>query len=204
MRITTEVAAALHYAHERNVIHRDIKPENILVHDGRRVVADFGIALAVTTAGGTRLTETGLSLGTPHYMSPEQAMGERALDARTVVYALACVLYEMLTGEPPFDGPTAQAVVAKVVTAEPVEPTELRKTVPRHVAAAVLTGLQKLPADRFGSTAEFAEQLATPGFVGREGRRTATAGTGRQMWNERLLSGRKSWACSGFMLSIPS
>ena len=119
VRIATEVAAALDYAHRHNVIHRDIKPENILLHDGRALVADFGIALAASKAGGTRMTETGMSLGTPHYMSPEQAMGEREITARSDVYALGCVLYEMLTGDPPFTGSTAQAIVARVVTESP-------------------------------------------------------------------------------------
>ena len=116
VRIATEVASALDYAHRHGVIHRDIKPENILLHDGQALVADFGIALAASKAGGARMTETGMSLGTPHYMSPEQAMGEREIDARTDVYALGCVIYEMLVGEPPFTGPTAQAIVAKVMT----------------------------------------------------------------------------------------
>jgi len=119
VRITREVANALDYAHRHHVIHRDIKPENILLHEGQALVADFGIALAVSAAGGTRMTETGLSLGTPHYMSPEQAMGEREITARSDVYALGAVLYEMLVGEPPFTGPTAQAIVAKVVTEAP-------------------------------------------------------------------------------------
>ncbi len=119
VRITTEVASALDYAHRHNVIHRDIKPENILLHDGSALVADFGIALAASKAGGTRMTETGMSLGTPHYMSPEQAMGEREITARSDVYALGCVLYEMLTGDPPFTGSTAQAIVARVVTETP-------------------------------------------------------------------------------------
>ena len=119
VRITSEVASALDYAHRHNVIHRDIKPENILLHDGRALVADFGIALAASKAGGTRMTETGMSLGTPHYMSPEQAMGEREITARSDVYALGCVLYEMLTGDPPFTGSTAQAIVARVVTETP-------------------------------------------------------------------------------------
>ena len=115
LEITKGVASALDYAHRRDVIHRDIKPANILLQDGQPVVADFGIALAVSAAG-TRLTETGLSLGTPHYMSAEQAMGDRELDARSDVYSLACVTYEMLVGEPPYTGPTAQAIVAKLIT----------------------------------------------------------------------------------------
>ncbi len=167
-RIATEVAGALDYAHRKGIIHRDIKPENILLHDGRALVADFGIALAAANTGGTRMTETGMSLGTPHYMSPEQAMGERDLDARTDVYALGCVLYEMLTGEPPFDGPTAQAIVAKVMTVPPVSPQELRKTVPASVDAATLTALQKLPADRFAGATEFALALGDPSYRGTE------------------------------------
>jgi len=163
VRIAAEIAAALDYAHRHGIIHRDIKPENILLHDGSALVADFGIALAASKAG-TRMTETGMSLGTPQYMSPEQAMGERELDARSDVYALGCVTYEMLTGEPPFSGPTAQAIVAKVMTAEPAEVTSLRKTIPPHVADAVRTALQKLPADRFASAADFAAALGNPAF----------------------------------------
>jgi eukaryotic-like serine/threonine-protein kinase len=159
VRLATEVAGALDYAHRRGVIHRDIKPENILLHDGRALVADFGIALAASKAD-TRLTETGMSLGTPHYMSPEQATGERTITARSDVYALGCVLYETLIGEPPFTGPTAQAVVAKVVTSEPASPRSLRPTVPPHVDAAILQALAKLPADRFSTAAAFAEALA--------------------------------------------
>ncbi len=162
VRIATEVAAALDYAHRHNVIHRDIKPENILLHDGSALVADFGIALAASKAGGARMTETGMSLGTPHYMSPEQAMGERELTARSDVYALGAMLYEMLVGDPPFTGSTAQAIVAKVVTEKPVPPSRQRETVPEAVEDAVLTALQKLPADRFGSAAEFAAALAVP------------------------------------------
>ena len=160
IRIATEVAGALDYAHRHGVIHRDIKPENILLHDGRAMVADFGIALAASKAGGTRMTETGMSLGTPHYMSPEQAMGEREIGPQSDVYALGAVTYEMLVGEPPFTGPTAQAIVAKVMTAEPADITAQRRTVPPHVDAAVLTALEKLPADRFASAAEFSEALA--------------------------------------------
>jgi serine/threonine-protein kinase len=160
VRIASEVASALDYAHRHGVIHRDIKPENILLHDGSALVADFGIALAASKAGGTRMTETGMSLGTPHYMSPEQAMGEREIGPQSDVYALGAVTYEMLVGEPPFTGPTAQAIVAKVMTAEPADITAQRRTVPAHVDAAVLTALEKLPADRFATAAEFAQALA--------------------------------------------
>ncbi|MEO8030535.1 MAG: protein kinase, partial [Gemmatimonadota bacterium] len=160
IRIATEVAGALDYAHRHGVIHRDIKPENIMLHDGSALVADFGIALAVSSAGGlSRMTETGMSLGTPHYMSPEQAMGEREITARSDVYALGAVTYEMLAGEPPFTGPTAQAILAKVVTSEPAGLIAQRKSVPPAVEDAVLTALQKLPADRFATTAEFAATL---------------------------------------------
>jgi tRNA A-37 threonylcarbamoyl transferase component Bud32 len=159
VRITTEVASALDYAHRHGVVHRDIKPENILLHDGQALVADFGIALAASKASGSRMTETGMSLGTPHYMSPEQAMGEREITARSDVYALGAVLYEMLTGDPPFTGSTAQAVVARVVTESPRPLIAQRHTIPPHVEAAVLTALEKLPADRFASAAEFAEAL---------------------------------------------
>src|SRR5215218_7422481 len=138
IRIATEIAGALDYAHRHGVIHRDIKPENILLHDGSALVADFGIALAASKAGGARMTETGMSLGTPTYMSPEQAMGEREITARADVYALGCVLYEMLTGDPPFTGSTAQAVVARVVTESPRSLTAQRHTIPPHVEAAVL------------------------------------------------------------------
>jgi eukaryotic-like serine/threonine-protein kinase len=160
VRIATEVASALDYAHRHGVVHRDIKPENILMHDGRALVADFGIALAASKAGGNRMTETGMSLGTPFYMSPEQAMGEREITARSDVYALGVVLYEMLTGDPPFTGSTAQAVVARVLTETPRPILPQRHTIPPEVEAAVLTALEKLPADRFATAAEFAEALA--------------------------------------------
>jgi len=164
VRIATEIAGALDYAHRHNVIHRDIKPENVLLHDGRALVADFGIALAASKAGGTRMTETGMSLGTPTYMSPEQAMGEREITARSDVYALGCVTYEMLIGDPPFIGSTAQAIVAKVMTEKPGAPSRLRDTIPPAVEDAVLTALEKLPADRFATAAEFAAALAGGGW----------------------------------------
>jgi len=159
VRLAREVAGALDYAHRHGVIHRDIKPENILLHDGRALVADFGIALAVQSAGGQRMTQTGLSLGTPQYMSPEQAMGEREITARSDIYALGVVTYEMLTGDPPFTGSTTQSIVARVLTEEPRPIGPQRKSVPEEVESAVLTALEKLPADRFGSAAEFAAAL---------------------------------------------
>ncbi len=164
VEVTRSVAAALDYAHRHDVIHRDIKPGNILLHDGQALVADFGIALAVSHAGGARLTETGLSIGTPHYMSPEQAMGDRELDARSDVYSLGAMLYEMLTGDPPYTGSTAQAIVAKVITEKAPPVTATRDTVPGHVAAAIAKSLNKLPADRFGSAADFATALKDPSF----------------------------------------
>src|SRR6476659_7081478 len=137
VRIAREVADALDYAHRRGVIHRDIKPENILLHDGRAMVMDFGIALAVSAAAGGRMTETGLSLGAPRNMSPEQATAEREITARSDVYSLASVLYEMLAGDPPFTASSAQAVIMKIIT-EPAPPvTVRRKTVPSNVSAAV-------------------------------------------------------------------
>ncbi|WP_411281123.1 protein kinase domain-containing protein [Gemmatimonas sp.] len=160
LRIAREVASALDYAHRQGVIHRDIKPENILLHDGSALVADFGIALAVQSAGGARMTQTGLSLGTPQYMSPEQAMGERTIDARSDVYALGAVLYEMLAGDAPFIGSSVQAIVAKVLNEKPTPIHTLRDTVPLAIEQAVGTALAKLPADRFASAAEFATALS--------------------------------------------
>jgi Tol biopolymer transport system component len=160
VRIAREVADALQYAHEQGIVHRDIKPENILLHGGHAMVADFGIALAASRSdGGSRMTETGMSLGTPHYMSPEQAMGEREITPRADIYALGCVLYEMLTAEPPFTGATAQAIIARVMTEEPRSLTLQRRTIPPHVEAAVRTALEKLPADRFATAGAFAEAL---------------------------------------------
>ncbi len=164
VKITREVADALDYAHRQGVVHRDVKPENILLHDGRPMVADFGIALAVSAAAGGRMTETGLSLGTPHYMSPEQATAEPDITGRSDVYSLASVLYEMLTGDPPHTGSSAQQIIMKIVTEEAAPVTKLRRSVPPNVAAAVAKGLEKLPADRFDSAKAFADALADPGF----------------------------------------
>jgi serine/threonine-protein kinase len=159
--IAREVADALGHAHGLGVIHRDIKPENILLQGGHALVADFGIALAVQQAGGARMTQTGLSLGTPHYMSPEQAMGEKTIDLRSDIYALGAVTYEMLAGDPPFTGSSVQAIVAKVLSEKPTPLSTLRDTVPAGVAHAVVRALSKLPADRFASASEFAAALAT-------------------------------------------
>jgi serine/threonine-protein kinase len=160
LRLAREVASALDYAHRQGVVHRDIKPENTLLQDGAALVADFGIALAVEEAGGHRMTQTGMSLGTPAYMSPEQAMGERKIGPRSDVYALGAMTYEMLAGEPPFTGPSSQAIVAKVLTEQPPPLRAKRPSVPPAAEAAIMTALQKLPADRWGSAKEFGDALA--------------------------------------------
>ena len=163
--IAREVADALDYAHRHDVIHRDIKPANILLQDGRPMVADFGIALAVSAAGGGRMTETGLSLGTPHYMSPEQASADRDLTARSDVYSLGCVLYEMLAGQPPHTGPSAQNILVRILTEDPRPITELRRTVPPHIASAIAKSIEKLPADRFESAKAFIDALDDHAFA---------------------------------------
>jgi tRNA A-37 threonylcarbamoyl transferase component Bud32 len=178
VKLATAVADALDYAHRHGVIHRDIKPENILLHDGRPMVADFGIALAVSAAAGGRMTETGLSLGTPHYMSPEQATAEKEITGRSDVYSLASVLYEMLAGQPPHLGGSAQQIIMKIITEAPQDVTALRKSVPPNVAAAVAKALEKLPADRFMSATAFAEALANPAF-GRSSTAQQGAGVAR-------------------------
>ena len=188
VRITTEVADALDYAHRHGVIHRDIKPENILLHDGRPMVADFGIALAVSAAAGGRMTETGLSLGTPHYMSPEQATAEKDITARSDVYSLASVLYEMLAGQPPHVGGSAQQIIMRIITdaARPV--TELRRAVPSHVAAALARALEKLPADRFTSAREFREALLNPAFATAHRTAISSAPAAVGSWRDRLAA----------------
>jgi len=164
VKIAGDVAEALAYAHGHGVVHRDVKPANILLVAGRPVISDFGIALAVGAAGGGRLTETGLSLGTPHYMSPEQATGDAHVGPATDIYALGCVLYEMLTGDPPHTGRTAQAVLGKIIMDPPASVTQQRKSVPANVDAAIRRALEKLPADRFTEAEEFAKALVDPGF----------------------------------------
>jgi serine/threonine-protein kinase len=159
LQIAREVADALGSAHKHDVIHRDIKPENILLEEGHAVVADFGIARAVDVAGGTKLRETGIALGTPEYMSPEQAAGGRDLDGRSDIYSLGCVLYEMLGGHPPFTGVTVESSVSQHMTAEPRPVTQVRPTVPAEVVETISRLLAKAPADRFATGAEVADVL---------------------------------------------
>jgi hypothetical protein len=187
VRIARDVAEALHSAHEDGVIHRDIKPANILLSNGRPLLADFGIALAVSAAGGGRLTETGLSLGTPHYMSPEQATGDQSVSAATDTYALGAVLYEMLVGEPPHTGSTAQAILGKIIMGAPVTISEHRSSVPPNVDGAIRRALEKLPADRFVTTREFARALGDPAFRHGAGARSESQ-PARSAWNGLSLA----------------
>ena len=159
VRIAREVASALDYAHRHAVIHRDIKPENILLHDGQAIVADFGIALAVSTVADQRMTATGVALGTPAYLSPEQAAGDRNVDGRSDLYSLGCVLYEMLAGQPPFTGATAESVIRLQLVAAPPPLTAVRPALPTAVERAVARAMAKVPADRFATAAQFAQAL---------------------------------------------
>jgi eukaryotic-like serine/threonine-protein kinase len=178
LSIIKQVASALDYAHGHGVVHRDIKPENILLHEGEAVLADFGIALAVKEAGGNRLTETGLSLGTPQYMSPEQATGDRALDKRSDIYSLGAVFYEMISGEPPVTGATAQAMIAKLLTERPVKLRVVRPTISMEMERATEKALSKVPADRFTSAGEFVRALSV---VAPE-RTTSSRGSAKWAW----------------------
>ena len=189
VRIAREVLDALDYAHTCGIVHRDVKPENILLHGGHAMVADFGIALAVSAAAGGRMTETGLSLGTPHYMSPEQATAEKEITPRSDVYSLGSVLYEMLTGNAPFTGANAQQIIMKIIT-EPAEVvTKYRKAVPPNVAAAVAKSLEKLPADRFETAKAFADALHDTRFTVASMARTART-TGAAGWSAWLREPR--------------
>ncbi len=191
VRMTVSIANALDYAHSHGVIHRDLKPENILLQAGQPVIADFGIALAVSKAGGNRITQTGLSLGTPQYMSPEQATGDRVIDGRSDIYSLGAVAYEMLTGEPPHTGSTAQAIIARMLTDKPRSMRSTRSAIPEHVEFAVQHALEKLPADRFSTAHEFAEALLGHSTAGTTGlfsaAHAAQRGTLQKSWKSRLL-----------------
>ncbi len=159
VRIAAEVASALDYAHRNGIVHRDIKPENILLQNGEALVADFGIARAITEGGGQKLTSTGITLGTPSYMSPEQASADPGIDGRSDIYSLGCVLYEMLAGQPPFSGPTAQAIIARHQLDEAPSLIIVRGTIPEEIEDLVMQALAKLPADRFATAGEFADAL---------------------------------------------
>jgi serine/threonine-protein kinase len=184
VRLLSAVASALAYAHGLGVIHRDLKPENILLQAGQPVVADFGIALAVSKAGGQRITQTGLSLGTPQYMSPEQATGDREVDGRSDLYALGAIAYEMLTGEPPHIGTTSQAVIARLLTEAPRPVRAVRPSVPEWLEAVVMRLLEKLPADRFAGAGETVEALRR-----REESASTTSGRGnaRRPWTRNTV-----------------
>jgi tetratricopeptide (TPR) repeat protein len=183
LQITREVADALGYAHSLGLVHRDVKPENILFQAGHALVADFGIARAVSAAGGARLTETGLAIGTPAYMSPEQAAGSHDLDGRSDLYSLGCVLYEMLTGETPYTGPSAQAILAKKLSEPLPRVSVVRETVPAGLEAVITRALARTPADRWPTAAQFADALAHPETLGAVG--GARPGGGR--WRRRAL-----------------
>jgi serine/threonine-protein kinase len=160
VQIACEVAQALDYAHRHDIVHRDIKPENVLLHEGHAMVADFGICRAITHASDADpITLAGMAVGTPQYMSPEQAAGEREIDGRSDVYSLGCVLYEMLVGEAPFTGRTAQAVIAKRFAGAVPSIRVVRPTVPIEVERATLRALALAPDDRFQTGAQFAEAL---------------------------------------------
>jgi serine/threonine-protein kinase len=202
VRIAREIADALAYAHRLGIVHRDIKPENILFMDGHAVVADFGVASAVDLAGGTRLTQSGWSVGTPVYMSPEQALGQAEVDGRSDIYSLGCVLYEMLAGEPPFQAPSPQSLVAKKLNETPPGLAILRDSVSPRLEGAVRRALARLPADRFSTAAEFAQAISAPADRPRPRRRVvrsaalvlgvlAVVGIGGTLWHLRIADGRE-------------
>ncbi len=174
IQLTCEIADALQCAHSHHIIHRDIKPENVLIQEGHALVADFGIARAVSQAGGDKLTETGMAVGTPHYMSPEQSLGGEHVDGRADQYSLACMLYEMLVGEPPFKGPNAMAILARHSMETVPSLQVVRHSIPDELEDAVMRALEKTPADRFPSVREFADVLCQTD-LGPTARRTSRA-----------------------------
>lgn len=185
VRLATSIASALDYAHRHGVIHRDLKPENVLLQEGQPLVTDFGIALAVSNAGGGRITQTGLSLGTPQYMSPEQATGDRSIDGRTDIYSLGAILYEMLAGDPPYHASTSQAIIAKVITENVPDVRVSRPSVPENVALGITGALEKLPADRWSTAVEFADAIQGRSIIRRASTRStiveyAPLGTSRK------------------------
>ncbi len=175
VQLTREVADALAYAHSRGIIHRDIKPENIMLSGGHAMVADFGIARAVTQAGEEKLTQTGMAIGTPAYMSPEQAGGEEALDGRADIYSLGCVLYEMICGTPPFVGPSAMAILARHSMEAVPRPHIVRQSIPAELEDIILKALEKIPADRYATASHFSHALGLPDTM--SGPRRARGGT---------------------------
>ncbi len=199
VRITREVASALSYAHSHDVVHRDIKPENILLSGGEAVVADFGIARAITAAARGQLTETGIAIGTPGYMSPEQGAASARVDERSDIYSLGCVLYEMLAGEPPFTGPSAESIVRQHLAAAPPRVSAMRAAVPPAIEEAIVRALAKTPADRFATAADFVEALAAPAQRVRDtGRRTSRLAAGAGLAATLLAA-----AAGLFVLSRP-
>jgi serine/threonine-protein kinase len=190
VKIAADLAEGLDYAHRQGVIHRDMKPANVLLLDGKPVIADFGIALAAGAAGQGRLTETGLSVGTPYYMSPEQATGDTTVGPASDTFSLGCVLYEMLVGDPPYEGSSAQAVLGKIITGEPVHARRRRPSVPLHVDAAIRKCLERLAADRFAATADLARALNDPTF--------------RHGGDETAVSGKvnRALAITAFVLAV--
>src|SRR5437763_5253683 len=199
LQIAREVADALSYAHSHDVVHRDIKPENILFEAGHAVVTDFGIARAITAAGGEKLTGTGIAVGTPAYMSPEQAAASARVDERSDIYSLGCVLYEMLAGEPPFTGPSAESIVRQHLAAAPPQVSAMRAAVPPAIEQAIERALVKTPADRFATAAEFVEALAAPApRVRAAGRRTSRLAAGAGLAATLLAA-----AAGLFVLSRP-
>src|SRR5688572_18217538 len=182
LAITGDIADALAYAHSRGVLHRDVKPENILLAPGHALIGDFGIARAIEAAGGRRLTETGIAVGTPTYMSPEQALAEPDLDARSDLYSLACVTYEMLVGEPPFTGASAQAVLGRRLNETPPPIRATRSAVSAAVDAAVARALAPARADRFASVEQFTAALRASGDSVATRTPVAMAGAARRRW----------------------